>query len=196
MFGLFPELTEIAITAIQEVTDEDLENEYSDDGSGYGSIYGDMMGEHELDEDQSSVAKKFFEHCPVLETFCLVRFGSVTPWYSTRGSKGVFESVYSPEDGYDVCHQPYKLRLRQHDKEGFPKLFTFPRPAKFCSEAWDPQSNWSEISESMEYGVSEVLPYNRKKSNLDQRKELARYYAIKDEALQPDLWEGGSRMYE
>ncbi|KAI4927423.1 hypothetical protein J4E85_005934 [Alternaria conjuncta] len=167
VFGLFPELTKIAITAIQEVTDEDLEGEYSDDGSGYGSIYGEMMWEHELDEDQSSVAMKFFEHCPVLETLCLVRTGCVRSWYPTRGSKGSLESVYSPRDGYKSWHQSDELEIREHDKEGFPKLFKFPRPTNFCSEAWDHQSNWSESSESMEYWVSEVLLYSRKKSNID-----------------------------
>ncbi|KAI4627348.1 uncharacterized protein J4E87_003911 [Alternaria ethzedia] len=177
-FGLFQRLTNLSITARQEITDEDEEEQFSDDDSGDGSAVGDMYWEHELDEEQSFVARSFFEHCHVLETLSLVRVGETTPWYPVRGNDGALESVYSPQMDRQAWNDTYMLERQEHDDEGFPRLFTFRRQTEY-DESWDNPSYEDQSREATEHRL----------------KERDRYYAIKQEALGLGLWEGDSRWH-
>ncbi|KAI4655691.1 hypothetical protein J4E93_000406 [Alternaria ventricosa] len=177
-FGLFQRLTDLSITARQEITDEDEEEQFSDDDSGDGSAVGDMYWEHELDEEQSFVARSFFEHCHVLETLSLVRVGGTTPWYPVRGNDGALESVYSPQMDRRAWNDTYMLRRQEHDDEGFPRLFTFRRQTEY-DESWENPSYGDQSREATEHRL----------------KERDRYYAIKQEALGLGLWEGDSRWH-
>jgi len=151
---LFPKLTDIAVTTVQQVTGEDFEDQCSDDGSGSWSVYGEMLENHVLDEQENHIAAKLFEHCSILEKLSLVRNGWVTPWYPIRGSQGVLESVYTPPLNFEAWSETRDLRMRTHDPEGFPKLFAFPRQTRVCNEAWDPPVFGCQSREASSYRVN------------------------------------------
>lgn len=151
-FGSFLKLTDVVITAAQQITDADLEDQFSDDGSGCGSVFGEMLCDHDLDENEHFVAMKFFEHCAALEKLTIVHTDCVTPWHPTRGSEGVLETVHTASDAYEMW--------QTYDDEWFPTLFTFPRRANICDESFDPPSYGDESREAVEYRVGGVPPYS------------------------------------
>lgn len=116
-------LETLAVATIQHITDQDLEDQFSDDGPGHYDCWMEMQEEDELDEDQRKIARAYFRSCDKLKTLYLVRFCSSSEWQCTRSPDGSVEEVYSPQGEKVGIWASWKPG---HDSHGFPKVLWFP----------------------------------------------------------------------
>jgi hypothetical protein len=135
-FRLFNKLDELFLTAIQQITDEEA---FSDDCSGVFGCIGEMKWEHDLDEDQRSVAVSYFAKCPSLRLLNLVRTGEVTAWATKYCGDNSVRTVYSPSQSYHYSQSHGQwAKIRARYDEGFPTLFSAACMVSYCDERWDP----------------------------------------------------------
>lgn len=161
--GLFQGLSDLAITAIQQITD-DVEEEFSDDCSGYGSVIGEMQWEHNLDEEQIFVATTYFTHCDTLRWLSLVRTGEHKEWVPVRLSdESVRAKSLVPRNDQREClnssvkEKTFGVSRLVHDPEGFVQLFPFARQAAYHDECWDPHDYWHAHDQVFKDKVRECL---------------------------------------
>jgi hypothetical protein len=126
------------------------------DCSGTWSVIGEMVWEHEFDENQQGVTASYMKSCQSLRSLNLVRSGEVTAWVPIRRSDGSLESVATVIDqriGHGG-HLGLDLRRSKYDCDGFPDNFSFLRRVRYCEERFDPPGHWRKKGTEIENWVS------------------------------------------